>query len=108
MERLDEKLPDFGHGFESAAAQRIGVHGNTAPANNAEALGVRGSFHGSAGFVNLGRRKKCEANGERLREFNSLLLSTCAEERLWERSEQAGAVSAGAVGVDAAAVGESL
>jgi len=32
VERLDEKLPDFGHRFERAAAERIGVGGNAAPA----------------------------------------------------------------------------
>jgi len=35
-------------------------------------------------------------------------LSASAEERLWERSEQAGAVAAGAVGVDTTTVGETL
>jgi len=64
MERLDEELPYFGHRFERTAAQRIGVHGNAAPSDDAEALGVRGSFHGSAGFVNSeeGKNAKPTAN----------------------------------------------
>src|SRR4029077_9294472 len=98
MERLDEKLPYFGHRFERTAAQRISVHGNAAPSDDAEALGVRGGFHGGAGFVNLGGRKKGKADGEHLRELNSLLLSAGAEKSLRERSEQTGTVAAGAVG----------
>jgi hypothetical protein len=108
VERLDEKLPDLGHGFESAAAQRIGVHGNAAPADDAETLGVRGSFDRGAGIVNLGRRKKGEADCERFGEFNSLLQSAGTEEGLRERSEQTGAIAAGAVGIDTTTVGEAL
>jgi hypothetical protein len=108
MKGLDEKLPNFRHGFKSTAAQGIGVYRNAAPADDAEALGVRGGFNGRAGFVNHGGGKKSEADGERFGEFNSLLLSAGAEESLGERSEQSGAVAAGSVRVDSASVGETL
>src|SRR5882757_5338909 len=106
MEKFDEKLPDFRHRFERAAAERIGVGRNAAPADDAEALGVGGGFDGGAGFVEHGGRDKREADGEHLREFNSLLLGASAEESLRKRSEQAGA--AGTVGINASTVGEAL
>ena len=108
MERLDEELPDFRHGFEGAAAERIGIHGNAAPAENAEALGVGGGFDGGASFLGFGGEEKREANGEDFGQLDALLLRARAEEGLGERSEQAGAVAAGAIGVDSTAVGEAL
>lgn len=108
VERLDEKLPDFGHRFERAAAERIGVGGNAAPADNAEALGVGGGFDGGAGFVEGGGRDKREADCKDFGEFDSLLLGAGAEERMRKRCKKTGAVAAGTVGVDAAAVGEAL
>src|SRR5260370_20970416 len=86
----------------------MGVHRHEAPADDAEAFGVRGRFNGGAGFVDDGRRKKGEADGEHFWQLNSLLLSAGAEEGLWERSEQAGTVAAGAIGIDATAVGEAF
>src|SRR5216683_1553240 len=108
MEGFDEELPNFGHGFQRAAAQRIGVHGHAAPSDDAKTLGVRGGFNGGASFVDDRRRKKSEADGKHFWQRNSLLLSARAEEGLWERSEQTGAVAAGAVGVDTSAVGEAF
>jgi len=58
MERLDEKLPDFRLRFKRAAAEGIGVHGNPAPADDAEALGLGRGFNSGASFVDDGRRKK--------------------------------------------------
>jgi hypothetical protein len=52
--------------------------------------------------------KKGEANTEDLGEFDSLLRRSRAEKRFWQRGEQPGAVSAGAIGVDPAAVRETL
>jgi hypothetical protein len=108
MKWLDEKLPNFGHRFQSAATQRIGIHGHAAPADDAQALGARGEFNGGAGFVNGGRRKKGKTDREHFRQVNSLLLSASAEKGLRERSEQTGAVAAGSVGVDSATVSEAL
>ncbi len=76
--------------------------------DDAEALGVGGRFDGGAGFVEDGRGDKSEANSEHFREFNSLLLCASAEKTLGERSEQACAVAAGTIGINAAAVGEAL
>jgi hypothetical protein len=108
MEGLDEKLPDFWHRFERAATKRIGVGWNAAPADDAKAFGVCGGFDSGAGFVEHGGRDKREANRKHFGERNTLLLGTSAKEGLRQRSEQAGAVTAGAVGIDAAAVGEAL
>ncbi len=46
MKRLDEKLPNFGHGFKRAATQGIGVHRHPAPPDDAQALGVGSGFNG--------------------------------------------------------------
>src|SRR5207302_9479895 len=108
MEWLDEELPNFRHRFLGSATQRIGIHGDAALAAHAQALGVRGDFNGCARFLNGGRRKKRKTYGEPFGQFDSLLLSTGAEEGLRERSEQTGAVAAGSVGVDSASVGETL
>jgi hypothetical protein len=108
MEWLDEELPDFRHRFERAAAERIGVGRNAAPADDAEALGVGSGFDGGAGFVEHEGRDERKSDGKQFGEFNSLLLGAGAEEGLRERSEKACAVAAGAVGVDAATVREAL
>jgi hypothetical protein len=108
MERFNKKLPNFGHGFQRTAAQRIGVDGHTAPPNDAKTLGVGGGFNGGTGFVDDGRRKKSDADREHFGQVNSLLLSASAEEELWERSEQTGAVAAGSIGVDATTMGEAF
>src|SRR5467141_461053 len=108
MKRLDEKLPNFGHGFKSTAAQGIGVYRNATPADDTEALGVSGGFDGRASFIKHGGRKKGEADGEHFRQLDSLLLRAGAEESLGERSEQSGAVAAGSIGINAAAMGETL
>ncbi len=108
MEGLDEKLPDFWHRLERAAAERISVGGNAAPADDAEAFGVGSGFDGGAGFVEHGGRDKREADGEHFGQFNSLLLSASAEESLRKRSKQSGAIAAGTVGINASTVGEAL
>jgi hypothetical protein len=108
MEWFNKKLPNFGHRFQRSAAQRIGVHGHAAPADDAEAFGVCGGFNGGAGFVDDGGRKKGEADREHLGQINSLFLSAGTEESLWERSEQTSTVAAGAIGVNSSAVGEAL
>jgi hypothetical protein len=108
MEGFDKKLPNFGHRFESAAPQAIGIHRHPAPADDAQPLGVRRDFNGRAGFLNHGRRKKGEADREHFGQLNSLLLSAGTEEGLWERSEQTGAIAAGSIRVDTSAVGEAL
>src|SRR5258708_24336472 len=108
MKGSDEELRNFGHGFKRGAAQGIGVHGQAAPADDAQALSVGSGFNGCAGFLNDGRRKKGEADREYFGQLDSLLLGAGAEEGLWERSEQTGAVAAGSVRVDTSAVGEAL
>src|SRR5439155_8805355 len=108
MEWFDEKLPNLGHRFKRAAAQRIGIHRHAAPSDDAEALGACGGFHGGAGLVDDGGRKKGKANREHFGQVNSLLLRAGAEKGLRERSEQAGAVAAGSIRVDSSAVGEAL
>src|SRR5207245_1275575 len=108
MERLDEKLPNLRHCFQGAAPQRIGVYGDAAPADDAEALGVRGDFNGCTRLVNSGRSKKSKTDGERFGQVHSLLLSTGAEKGLRKRSEQTCSVAASSVGVDASTVGETL
>jgi hypothetical protein len=108
MEGFDKKLPNFGHRFESAATQGIGIHRYPAPADDAQPLGVRRNFNGGAGFLNHRRRKKGEADPEHFGQLNALLLSAGTEEGLWERSEQTGAVAAGSIRVDASTVGEAL
>src|SRR5260370_22206621 len=107
MKRFDEELPNFGHGLKRAEAKRIGVHGHAAPADDAQALSVGSGFNGCAGFLNDGRRKKGEADREYFGQLDSLLLGASAEEGLWERSEQTGAVAAGSVRVDTSAEGEA-
>jgi hypothetical protein len=108
MEGFDKKLPNFGHGFERAAPQGIGIHRHAAPSDDAQALGVRRNFNGRAGFLSDGRWKKGETDPEHLGQLNSLLLSAGTEEGLRERSEQTGAIAAGSIRVDASAVGEAL
>jgi hypothetical protein len=108
MEGFDEELPDFGHRFESAASERIGIGGDAAPADDAQPLGVGGGFDAGAGFGNFRRRKKGKSNGEQLGQPNSLLLSAGAKEGLWERCEQTGAIAAGAIRIHSTAVSEPL
>src|SRR5438309_11679103 len=108
MEGLDEKLPNLRHCFQGAAPQRIGVYGHTTPADDAEALGVRGHFHGCAGLVNSGRSKKSKTDGERFGQVDSLPLSAGAEKGLRKRSEQTCSVAAGSVRVDASTVGKAF
>jgi hypothetical protein len=107
MEGLDKKLPDFRHGFESAAAERVGVDGNAAPADDTETLGVGSGFDGGPSFVNNGSRKKSETDSEKLREGDSQLLGAGAEESLRKRREQTGTVAASSVGINAATMGEA-
>src|SRR4029077_17025982 len=104
----DEKLPDFWHGFERAAAERICVCGDATPADDAEAFGVGGGLDGAASFVHIGSGKKSKTDGEHFREIDALLFRACAEKRLRERSEQAGAVAAGAISVYTAAMREAF
>jgi hypothetical protein len=108
MEGFDKKLPNFGHRFESAAAQRIGIHWDPAPSDDAQPLGVRRGFNGRAGILHHGSRQKGKADREPFGQLNSLLLGAGTEEGLRERSEQTGAVTAGAIRVDSTAVGEAL
>jgi hypothetical protein len=105
---LDEKLPDFWHGFERAAAERIGVYGNATPTDDAEALGVSGGLDGAAGFIHFGNGKKSETYTEHFWKINALLFRAGAKERLWERGEKTGAVAAGTVGVNSTAMGEAF
>src|SRR5260370_15484777 len=108
MKRFDEKLPNFRHRFKRAATQGIGIDRHAAPPEEAQPFTVRSGFNGRAGFLNLRRRKKGKTDPEDFRQINPLLSSAGAEEGLWERSEQTGAVAAGPVGVDSSAVGETL
>jgi hypothetical protein len=104
----DVELPNFRHGFESFAAERIRVGGDAAPAEDAEALGVGCGFDCGFGINGGGSGKKGEAEAEDLGEVNALLLRAGAEKIVRERGEEACAVAAGSVGIDAAAVGEAF
>ena len=104
----DEELPDFGHRFESFAAERVRVGGDAAPAEDAEALGVGGGVYSGFG---VGRRcgwEKCKPQAEYFWQIDALLLRAGAEKFVRERGQQAGTVAAGAIGVDSAAVGQAL
>src|SRR6266478_5345888 len=59
-------------------------------------------------FLEHGGRDKREADGKHFGKRNALLLSAGAEKSLGKRSEQTGAVAAGAVGINASTVGEAL
>jgi hypothetical protein len=101
-------LPDLGHRFERFAAERIRVGGDTAPAEDAETLGVGRGRYGSFG-VGCGRgREEGEAQAENFGKIDALLLGAGTKKVVGERGKQAGTVAAGAVGVDSAAVGEAL
>src|SRR5260370_27749968 len=108
MKGLDEDMTNCGLGSGGAGTKGISMHGDGAPADDAQALGAGGDFNGGAGLVNGGRRKKGKTDREHFRQVNSLLLSASAEKGLRERSEQTGAVAAGSVGVDSATVSEAL
>jgi hypothetical protein len=108
VKRGDEKLPDFRHGFESFAAERIRIGGDATPAEDAEALGVGGGSDGGFCINGGGGRKKGEAEAEDFREVDALLLRARTEKIVRERGEEASAVATGAIGIDAAAVGEAL
>ena len=83
MERRDEKLPGLRHGFQSAAAEAIGIHRNAAPAEDAETLLIGGGFDGGLGVGNGVGREKSEAEAELFREFDSLFGGFGFEEILW-------------------------
>ena len=108
MKRRDEELPDFGHRLESFAAERIRVGGDAAPAEDAEALGVGGGSDGGFGVGRCGGWEKCEAQAEYFWQIDALLLRAGTEKFVRERGQQAGAVAAGAIGIDAAAVGQAF
>jgi hypothetical protein len=108
MERLDKKLPDFRHGFERPAAQRIGVHGHPAPSNDTQPLGICSDFDGRPCFLDHRGRQKGKPDRKHLNQLNSLLLGSGAEKRLGERSQQPCAIAAGSVRVNSAAVREPL
>src|SRR5580704_5448549 len=108
VERRDEELPDFGHGLESFAAERVCVGGDAAPAENAKALGVGGGFYRGFGVGRGSGWKKGEAQAKDSWEVYSLLLRAGTKEFVRERGQQACAVAAGAVGVDTAAMGKAF
>ena len=108
MERRDEELPDFGHGLESFAAERVRVGGDAAPAENAEALGVGGGGDCRFGVGRCCGWEKCETQAEYFWQIDALLLRAGTEKFVREGGQQAGAVAAGAVGIDTAAVGQAF
>src|SRR5260370_9121947 len=108
MKRFDEKLPNFRHRFKRAATQGIGIDRHAAPPEEAQPFAVRSGFNGRAGLLNLGRMKKGNTDREPFRHIEPLTSNAGAEEGLWERSEQTGAVAAGPVCVDSSALGETL
>src|SRR6266481_977000 len=60
VERGDEELPDLGHCFEGAAAERVCVRGDAAPAEDAKALGIGGGFNCDFSLGRCGGWKKGE------------------------------------------------
>ena len=108
VKRGDEELPNLRHRFESAAAERVRVGGHAAPAEDAKALRVGGGFDGGPGFSGCTGWKKCETQAKDFWEVDALLLRAGTEKILRERGEEACAIAAGAVGIDAAAVSQAL
>jgi len=108
VKRRDEKLPNLRHGLESAAAERVCIGGNTAPAQDAKSLGIGGGFHCGAGTCCSCGRKKCQAQAEDFWQFDALLFRASPEKFVRERGEQAGAVTASTIGVHSAAVSEAF
>src|ERR1700730_21884 len=106
MKRLEKKLPSFRHGLERQPPQRIGVHRNAPPPKDSQPLDIRGRFYRRSSFRCCRRRKKRKAKPEDLRKSNSLLLRSRAEESVRNRGQQAGAVTAGAIRVHTAAMGQ--
>jgi hypothetical protein len=101
-------LPDFGHRLESFATEGVRVGGDAAPAEDAKALGVSGGFDSGSGVCSCAGWKESEPQAEYFWEVDSLLLGAVTEEFVREGGQQARAVAAGAVGVDAAAVGQAF
>ncbi len=108
MKRLDKKLPDLRHGLERLAPQRIDVYGNTAPSANPQPLRIGGSFDGRTSFNSSRTRKKRKPHAKHFGQLDLQLLGARAEEFLWQRREQPGAVSAGAIRIDSSAVRQPL
>ena len=106
--RLDEELPDFGHGFKSALAQSIRVHRNAAPTHQAELASADRILDGGARVGQPGRGSKEHADTKGLVEDNFFLGSAGTEELNREAGQKAGAIAAGTIGINAAAVRKTL
>ncbi len=108
VERRDVELPDFRHRLEGFTTERVRVGWDAAPAEDAEALGVGGGGYSGFGVGRRCGREKCKPQAEYFWQIDALLLRAGAEKFVRERGQQAGAVAAGAIGVDSAAVGQAL
>src|SRR5260221_6633934 len=81
---------------------------NATRAEDAQTFLVSGSLDGGFGGRYCVRWKKSETQAELIGEFDSLLGGLCLEEGFGERGKQAGAVTAGSIGVNTATMSEAL
>src|ERR1700675_4985017 len=79
-----------------------------APADHAKALGIGSGLDGGARLCGGRSGEKGKTKAENLGKFNAMLLRAGTKEIVRKRGEQSGAVAAGAIGVNATAVGESF
>ena len=108
MQRLNKKLPDLRHRFERFASQRIHVHGNAPPTHHPQLFTIRRDINGCAEFHFRGSRKKRKSNPKMFRQLDLQFLRALAKELLRQRSQQSGAIAAGAVRVHATTVRQPL
>src|SRR5260221_12209498 len=106
MKGRDEKLPAFWHGFQSATTETVGIDRNTAPTEDAQTFLVSGSLDGGFGDRYCVRWKKSETQAELIGELDFLLGGFCLEQGFRERGQQAGAITAGSIGIDTATLCE--
>src|SRR6202790_5141120 len=104
MKRFHKELPELRHGVQSQTSEAGRFRGHAAPPDNAKAFERRGVFDGSARLLLRACREKTKAQAKCFRELNSLLVGARAEERLRQREQQARAVAARSVRIDATAM----
>src|SRR5215472_801780 len=106
--RLDKELPDFGQALEGALTKAIGVHRNAAPADQTELAATDGVFDGRTSIGNARGRYKEHAHAEGFVETDFFFGCARAEEFHGKAGQKAGAVTAGAIGIDTTAMGKAL
>jgi hypothetical protein len=89
-------------------AESIRVYGDAAPAHQAELAPADGILYGGARIGHAGRRRKEHSDAKGLVESDAFFGRAGAEELDRKARQKAGAVAAGAIGINAAAVGKAL